>query len=230
MTVASSGDHVLLSLLNGAENVETYDINNFAKYYQELKISGYNVLEFQDFINFFYTDKGFTYDIFEKITNLPEEVKDFWQYLFDYNDDYEIIDSQLFSNYEYSYDVLRKYHPFLDENYFNKNKTINNLTFYQCDALNLPTILKKKYDVIILSSIPNFIKEFTNLDKFNLYLEKLSRFLNKDGYIICNYLYCANDQNGSIFHNEEIIKSKCPEINKITFPSLNVNYEDAVLI
>lgn len=230
LTVASSGDHALLSLLNGANSVETYDINHFAKYYQELKISGYQVLSYDDFVSFFYTDKGFTYDIFEKITNLNDEVKDFWQYLFDYHDDYEIIDSQLFSNYEHSYETLKKFHPFLDRNYFTNNKTINNLTFYQCDALKLPTILKKKYDVIMLSSIPNFIDDFANLENFNHYLENLSNFLNNDGYIIANYLYGIDDIKSSIFNNDHLISKYCPFIRKLPLPSLNGNYNDGVLI
>lgn len=230
LTVASSGDHALLSLLNGAKSVETYDINHFAKFYQELKISGYQTLNYEDFVKFFYTEKGFTYEIFEKIINLPDEIKDFWQYLFDYNDDYAIIDSQLFSNYEYSFATLKKFHPFLDEKYFNQSKTINNLTFYQCDALILPIILKKKYDVIMLSSIPNFINDFLNLDNFFAYLNKLKECLNENGYIICNYLYCADDLSGSVFHNDHLIKQKCPNTHKLTFQSLNGNYNDAVLI
>lgn len=232
LTVASSGDHALLSLLNGAQSVETYDLNHFAKFYQELKISAYQVLSYDDFVSFFYTEKGFTYEIFEKIINLPKEIEDFWQYLFDYNDEYDIIDSQLFSNFEYDYDILKKAHPFLDEEYFLKHKTANNLTFYQCDALNFPRILKKKYDVIMLSSIPNFIEQFRDLKVFKNYLESLEVFLNNGGYIICNYLYNISKTKDSLFKNDELLKQVFHDkmLQKITFPSLNHCCTDAVLV
>lgn len=231
LTVASSGDHALLSMLNKTRNVETYDINHFAKYYQELKISAYQVLNYQDFVDFFYTDKGFTYEIFEKITNLPKEVYEFWKYLFDYNDDYDIIDSQLFSNFEYSYEVLKNSHPFLDQEYFKRNKTLNNLTFYQCDALNLPITLTKKYDVIMLSSIPNFIKDFYNLEKFKNYLENLSLSLNNNGYIIANYLYNINEGKDNPFKNDLLLTNTFNnKIERLTFPSVNNYSTDSVLI
>lgn len=228
LTVASSGDHALLSLLNNAKSVETYDINHFAKYYQELKISAYQILNYEDFVNFFYFDKGFTYEIFEKIINLPDEIDEFWQYLFDYNDDFQIIDSPLFSNFEYEYETLKKFHPFLNKDYFNKNKTINNLKFYQCNAINLPTTLTKKYDVIMLSSIPNFIEEFHNLEKFKSYLENLSTHLNEKGYIIANYLY--NIDSGNNIFNSDKVKKIIPNIEKLTFKSLNEHHQDGVLV
>lgn len=229
LTVASSGDHALLSQLNEAKNVETYDINHFARFYQELKLSAYQILNYNDFINFFYTDKGFTYEIFEKIINLNDEVDDFWQYLFDYYDDYEIIDSQLFSNFEYSFDVLKQFHPFLKEDYFNKHKTKNNITFYQSNALNLPKTLVKKYDVIMLSSIPNFIDDFYNLEKFKNYLEKLSTKLNDNGYIIANYLYNIEKQDCIFKNKKEINKVFNDKMFNIEFDSLNGN-KDSVLI
>jgi len=229
LTVASSGDHALLSLLNNAKSVETYDINYFAKFYQELKLGGYQILSYEDFVNFFYFDKGFRYEIFEKIINLSDEVDEFWQYLFDYNDDFRIIDSPLFSNFEYEYDVLKKFHPFLDKEYFYKNKTINNLKFYQCNAIDLPKILTKTYDVIMLSSIPNFIKEFHDLKKFKYYLEQLSKHITEDGYIICHYLYNADNNNNSIFHTDEV-RRIIPNIEKLLFPSLNEKNNDGVLV
>ena len=231
LTVASSGDHALISLLHKAKTVETFDINHFAKFYQELKISAYQILNYEDFINFFYTEKGFTYDIFEKITNLPKEIQEFWQYLFDYHDDYEIIDSQLFSNFEYSYDILKNTIPYLNKEYFYQNKTINNLTFYQYNALNLPTALTKKYDIIMLSSIPNFIKDFYNLEAFKNYLEQLSNYLTSNGIIICNYLYNINETKG-VFKNDEAISKtfKNGEVSKLVFNSVNNTCQDAVLV
>lgn len=230
LTVASSGDHALLSWLNGAKSVETYDLNHLAKFYQELKLSGYQSLSFDDFYKFFFTDKGFTYEIFEKIITLPPDAEMFWQYLFDYNDDYAIIDSPLFSNFEYNFNALAKSNPFLKKENYQTKKPINNLTFYQCDALKLSTILKKKYDIIMLSSIPNFINQFRNLLCFREYLEKLSEFLNDDGIIIANYLYNIGNKN-DVFKNDDLIKKAFQaRMTKITFPSLSENVTDAVLL
>ncbi len=232
LTVASSGDHALLSLLNNAKSVETYDINYLAKFYQELKLSAYQVLSYEDFIKFFYENKGFTYEIFEKIYNLEEDIDDFWQFLFDYNDDYSIIDSPLFSNFEYGFNTLKNFHPFLDKDYFNNHKTIHNLTFYHSDILNLPTTLKKKYDIIILSSIPNFISRFKRLDYFKKYLKQLSNNLNKDGLIIANYLYNVNNPENSIFKDDNLLFKTFnkKELEKLTFPSLDQGITDGVLI
>lgn len=227
LTVASSGDHALLSLLNGAKSVETFDINHFAKYYQELKISGYQVLSYEDFINFFYTEKGFTYEIFEKINNLPLEIKDFWEYLFAYNDDYTIIDSQLFSNFEYDYDLLKQIHPFLDKQYFNEHKTKNNIPFFQNNALFLPNTLKKQYDIIMLSNIPSYIKDFHNIEIFKNYLIKLSYFLSENGLIIANYIYNFNNDNEYI---KALLKTLPNNLQTYTFPSITKKCNDSVLV
>lgn len=231
LTVASSGDHALLSLLNEANTVETFDINYLAWFYQELKLAGFQTLKYDDFIKFFFTNKGFSYEIFEKIITMPEEIDDFWQFLFDYNDDYSIIDSPLFSNFEYSFDVLKKHNHFLEKENFNNKKIINNLTFYHCDILKLPMILEKKYDIIMLSSIPNFIEKFKDLNYFKKYLENLSKCLNDNGLIVANYLYDVNNYHNSIFKNDKIIKKVFKKhIERITFDSLNEDIKDGVLI
>ena len=231
LTVASSGDHALLSLLNEAHTVETYDINHLARFYQELKLAGYQSLNYDDFTSFFFTNKGFVYEIFEKIITMPDEIDDFWQFLFDYNDDYAIIDSPLFSNFEYSFNVLKKVNPFLEKEHYQTKKIKNNLNFYHCDILNLPLILKKKYDIIMLSSIPNFVESFKDLTYFKKYLEQLSLFLKTNGLIIANYLYDINKRDNSLFKNDTLLKETFKDdIETISFNSLNDKIKDGVLI
>lgn len=87
-----------------------------------------------------------------------------------------------------------------EENYYIlqeklKKFDINSIVKYNCDLLKIDQVLKRKYDVIILSNICDYIQKDgeSNVDaakRFRKYVkEVLSLFLNDDGIIISEYKY-----------------------------------------
>ena len=47
LTVTSSGDHIINSILMGAKEVDAFDVNPLAKHYSELKIAAIKSLTFE---------------------------------------------------------------------------------------------------------------------------------------------------------------------------------------
>lgn len=105
LTATSSGDHALNSILCGAKNIDTFDINPLAKYYSELKIAAIKTLSLEDFIKFLYK-KGYfnnrhylskdAYDILKK--ELKDEYREFWDYFFSTYNSKRIYKSHLFTD------------------------------------------------------------------------------------------------------------------------------------
>lgn len=88
LTVAGSGDQALMTIKNGAEQVQMFDINRFALYYSNLKLAAVKALTYEEYIEFFtpQEDLFFTnYDpkIFNKILNeLSEKEASLWSNIY----------------------------------------------------------------------------------------------------------------------------------------------------
>lgn len=85
LTVASSGDYLLDSVLYGAKKIVNYDINSYQYYVTCLKVWAVQTLEYEEYIQFFTTFRNdeITYlspETFEKITRpfMDEPAYPFW--------------------------------------------------------------------------------------------------------------------------------------------------------
>ena len=228
LTVCSSGDHVLNLILKGAKKIDTFDISPLSKYYLNLKIAGVKALEYKEFLDFFrYVDypkafennsKAFDFKKYLKISPyLDKYTRTFWDSLYMEFDGIELRENEfLFSRDEDKNRVLVNINAYLkEENYYKLKSILNSkeydIKFYYNNMLELPNVLKDKYDIIMLSNIPQYLngiyeyKSITYcLNKFRELIDKLSNKLNNNGLIVTNYYYNVKDINKNDRENEDV--------------------------
>ena len=187
LCVASSGDHLLNSVYAGATQVDTFDINRYTALYQELNIYAVKNLEpvkAYVFLCQFYPD------IYWEFNNmLPPHLKEFFDCLFT---EYDIdqIKSKLFNGFNSSLEncnynsldalkVLGSRLPNIKHNHF------------ICNLYSITSYIKDKYDVIYLSNILEYEKDF---NKYFDIIRRLKEFyLNEGGEIYYNYLWAKSE-------------------------------------
>lgn len=212
LSVISSGDQILNTVLEGSINIDGYDISRFPKYFLELKRASVMTLDLDEFIEFFYKvdyHKNETYDdlYFEQIRlDLDEPYRKFWDGLFNFFDWSEIYNSTLFSKQGISLDTIIQNNEYLElDNYIKLRELLKiaNLNYYTGDIFDLVNRLKQEYDFINLSSIIYYVK------RYNKILERLP--LEQDGGAL-TYLYNVNKQFKLGYPNCQIIQfDNCPE-------------------
>ena len=194
LCVIGSGDQLLNVLLSEPEKVDAFDISVFPRYFLELKIAAIKTLSREEYISFFIDDidhrREDYYDdlFFERIAPLlGEEERTFWQYLFDYNDWYDIYNSMLFS----SEPVIKSYaltqNKYLGEEEYYKLREIlksTKIRYITSDVLELE--IDDEYDLIYLSNIDQYV------DK-DAYKSKVEDFASKIKGIIVTYLFTKPD-------------------------------------
>ena len=190
LCVIGSGDQILNALLNKPKKIDAFDISIYPKYFLELKIAAIKTLTREEFIQFFiedinHYDAEYYDDLFyEKIiTELDEETKDFWKYLFDFNDWYDIYNSMLFSTEPVIKEYALVQNKYLEEQEYYKLREILNdtkINYIQSDILNLD--IEENYDLIYLSNIIQYVDP-------NLYKSKIDNFSEKTRGIIVTYLF-----------------------------------------
>ena len=199
LTVISSGDQIINSILEGALNIDAFDISSFPKYFLFLKMAAIKKLSREEYIDFFFesttTEEKYDdlYDLIRK--DLNKENKEFWDSLFDYFDWYDIYNSRLFSSEFKSRSFIENENIYLEENNYNKLKnTIDRVNFnlYTGDILKLDTLYNKEYDIIYLSNIIDYV------DKIK-YKELLNKFNLKERKFILTYLYEINENTRNFF-------------------------------
>ena len=195
LTVLGSGDQAFYFYDSNAKSVDIFDINKLAFYYYFLR------MWVVKYMNSFYLPIGFTtYYIFRLIELVKPTSKDeynaleFWKkyaLLFENNNHLRI---NLFEDFDYSLpnkiENLKK---------IRKRILLNDNNMYNIDISSNFT-LDKKYDVIYVSNISNWLDK----DKFILYRDNLYNLLNDSGYVICANL----SLNGPIAYEKEIFSSK----------------------
>ncbi|MBR1937300.1 MAG: hypothetical protein IJ842_06395 [Bacilli bacterium] len=197
LSVLSSSDHLLYSYYYGASNVDSFDINEFTKYYFYMRKWGllYN--------NDYYPKKSLftSYNkYFEKLLDKVDtiydkefEARDFW-YL--YLDRLKKSGNKMILNdYVYPYDnVIR------DTNRLTSILKDKELTFYNVNMCDDVSSIRKKYDVIIMSNI----LEYYSIDHKSLvgFRDNLYGLLKDDGKVICSNLIKCNDDFDKIIERK----------------------------
>lgn len=200
LTVGSSSDQVLNAILKDTTDINLVDINPYTKFYYYLKLSAILNLSRDEFLNFFtYNDffdknkknsNSFSKDVFEKI-KMNLRLLDYESYLF-WDDLLQQFNKRirdcLFTDDEYSIDILKKTNKYLKNNVeYNKlkNKILHSKVSFETKNI-LEDNFNDTYDNIWLSNIPMYIKE---KEKILSLANKFYKLLNNNGILILSYLY-----------------------------------------
>ena len=228
LSTACSGDQYINFMLNNAKKVDTFDINIFNNYYQNLKIEALKKLNYNDFLSFF------VYHKFDKETymrfneDLDMDTKLLFDVVFKYNDKKSIYYSNLFRKNDETQIVTFKNNDYLRKQKYEiaQEKIIDKKCNFSLNIIEkIPYNFYEKYDVIYLSNLIknlNYAISKENLNKYHDYIvNKLSRFLTDNGQII-SYIPEYNDYILSNIFNDF-------DLEKIDNNNYN-NKQDGVLI
>lgn len=203
LTVIGSGDQILNTLLTNPTRVDAFDISVFPKYFLKLKIAAIKSLTREEYIKFFFATTETTLDeyyddlFFDKIRKeLDEETREFWEYLFNYNDWYDIYNSTLFSSEMVFETSALEQNKYLEKDEYYKLKEILkniNINYIESDLMDLK--IEDNYDLIYLSNIINYVKK-------SAYLEKIDEFSEKSKGIIVSYIFGELDRALKIFQGD----------------------------
>lgn len=233
LCVSSSGDHLLNSLYAGANEIDTFDINIFSPLYQELSIYAIKYLTTGDAYCFLSLLLPNYYWKFNE--KLPPHLKEFFDYVFtnyDYNTILEkLINNELHSSIANSHfgtlDKLKALRSRLSEL---KHRHIVS------DLYSLPDKLDRKYDVIYLSNILEYEKDFDRY--FDIVRRLKNSYLNEGGELFYNYLwgkspeedlrFCYRRSKNDYISYEEIQRNKdiINTTQRVLIPSVINNHLD----
>lgn len=203
LNVTSSGDHVLHSLLNGATDICSFDINRFCKYYSDLKIAmikKYPKEEFYTKMIKLTAIEEHNYDgsMEELLKNiicdvslyLTPETRKFWTYYIKYSRRIKFNAELFIDDYDSEYLIAyleNENYYILKEILLKENYKINYIDSDICDIKNN---VRDSFDYIHLSNILGRIVGNKSA-KANKILISLKDILNKDG-IIYDYDFKGN--------------------------------------
>ena len=176
LTVAGSGDQALFYKLSGAKIVDTFDINNNARVIQDIKcaaIKHLKISEYKDLLTKLHNANACD------IIDMPE-MHYFLQFLPKESSD--IIKQNNFAcNCGLNIDYYPENIPTETEFETLKNMLDKSFNFIWTDLGSLGTQLTRKYDLINISNIFDYISNGqTQVDILN----ELSKHLDKNGHIV----------------------------------------------
>ena len=254
LTVGSSSDQVINSILYGCKDITLVDINSYFKYYYYLKVASILCLDMDEFFYFLryksypktFKDNYAVFDlkIFDKI-KLTLRLLDYESYLFfdelfqSYKG-YDIRES-MFSSDEYNTHIIKNCNNYLkDEKTYKKIKELITKikpTFINDDLFKIK--LKRKYDNIWLSNIGTYL----SLPDLKILIDRMNLLLNNNGKLLVSYLF-RTDKNTiykddwSIIYNLnktfEVLKEYNIELKSFTgidgFKFKDDNIKDSILV
>lgn len=211
LTVLSSGDHVFNYLVRGVQNIETFDINAFTRYYFELKRAYIEKMKYSDFVENAYSLLTHALQCLDELP-LSFDAYNFWNY-YKNNKSPELYDRFLIKTYSYS---VKRYNCYFEkENYERLQSILKSgikIPFHRTEAIHLNKSVAGKFSEINFSSIYSLIskKEMPKL------IRKMSPFLSDDGKML--------------FYSFGGFESEPSKYNKIGLQGRKVNSIDNVFI
>ncbi len=222
LTVASSGDHLLSAVNKGASFITTFDISCLTEFYQELKIAAVLKLSYKDFLEFFAGTKIFDNDTYDFVRGaLSIQTRQFWDALFDYYEGKEISDSQLFIDQDPNQNKITNWNSYLnnEDEYLKTRENLKKIhfNFYNLNVLQLPSTLIRKFDIVMLSNIPQYTSEMGSSTKelADYIKENLTSLLKENGSIIATIF--GNDSTFNQLDEDVEIKKLNTVISSLTF-------------
>lgn len=205
LTICASGDHVFNAILLGANYITCFDINLLSKYYFNLKRICINFLSYEEFIEYFMlgtsevNNNVFNYNLYLKISRyLDEDTKLFWDSIYsEYNNDgFYIRHSNLFNNKYDNTDLKVNSNTYLTKEKFDllkRNILLVPVEFINSNITDLMNKLNKKYDIIMLSNLSDYIngmyKDNYLINFYKYIIKPLKQFLTNKGLLIYAYIY-----------------------------------------
>ena len=199
LTVGSSGDQILYSLLNGAREVVCFDICPFTEYYYKLKVACITNLSYEEYDKYINNSPAIlSPEVYRKVSHdISGEARDFWDHLF----------LEGFNHYEFN--VNRANIRLMGNAVYMNNKDMYNklqkvlrqpqsVMFIETDIRDIPRRLfeEDKYDVILLSNIIKYAHLWNSENsqacgekEFLGVVKDLSKNLNPGGVIQIDYAY-----------------------------------------
>ncbi|MHB8860232.1 MAG: DUF3419 family protein [Minisyncoccota bacterium] len=197
LTVAGSGDQVINALYYGASEVVAFDINRNALFMTELKMAAIRALSYQEFSRFFsQTKKGFAQDLYIKARPLLSRAcQKYFDQLYTEIGPYGLGVSVYFRSRKHLVDKKKAQEVnayLVDVTTYQKMKEIlehNRPVLRVENVLHLSTneeFKGKKFDVINLSNIPNYLAgrsfELTESQILS-YFKGLKKLCSKQGVL-----------------------------------------------
>ncbi len=203
LSVIGSGDQILNTLLTKPSKIDAFDISVFPKFFLKLKIASIKSLSRDEYIKFFFstTETGLDeyYDdlYFDKIRKeLDSETEDFWTYLFQYNDWYDIYNSTLFSSESVIEEQALVQNKYLEKDeYYKLRKILQNTEINYIESNLLDLRINDTYDLIYLSNILEYVKK-------SAYFDKIDELSNKSKGIIISYIFGEIDKAIKMFNGD----------------------------
>ncbi len=203
LSVIGSGDQILNTLLTKPSKIDAFDISVFPKFFLKLKIASIKSLSRDEYIKFFFstTETGLDeyYDdlYFDKIRKeLDSETEDFWTYLFQYNDWYDIYNSTLFSSESVIEEQALVQNKYLEnDEYYKLREILQNAEINYIESNLLDLRINDTYDLIYLSNILEYVKK-------SEYFDKIDELSDKSKGIIISYIFGEIDKAIKMFNGD----------------------------
>ena len=211
LSVTSSGDHILFSVLKGATDITGFDINRFCKYYSALKIAMIKHYDYNKFMKkidkltsnkcYLYHSRDRQYNEFKEIfeDNSPFLTEDeilFFEYFLKL---YKSIDYEMYLDFFELCPYLKTNISYFDKDNFKmikRNLNECDIKYIDCGIDKLNNGLTDRYDVIFSSNILDRMTRIVGKNA-NKLLTKLSKLLVSGG-VLYDYSFLSN-----IKHTEE---------------------------
>lgn len=179
-TVGSSGDQVLNAILYGATNITLIDANIFARPFSEYKMALIRTFDHKTFLDLLKSSKCFHWKVYSKISHLlsPETQVLFDTIMLDQEPltsrkkhlslrptCLDLQDRLLQSVDEFESNLNSAFYQ--SEHFYNKLQTLLNngnykIKYITAEFSEFPTVLKDKYNAIILSNIYDYVDRETH--------------------------------------------------------------------
>lgn len=203
LSVIGSGDQILNTLLTKPSKIDAFDISAFPKFFLKLKIASIKSLSRDEYIKFFFSttetflDEYYDDLYFDKIRKkLDDEAEDFWTYLFQYNDWYDIYNSTLFSSESVFEEQAIIQNKYLDNNeYYKLRDILQNVQINYIETNLLDLKINDTYDLIYLSNILEYVKK-------SAYFDKIDELSVKNKGIIISYIFGEIDKAIKMFNGD----------------------------
>ena len=199
LTVIGSGNQIINGILAGTKKIDCFDISIFPEYYLYLNLAAIMALNKEEYLKYFLSndrEEVFSYELYEKISfYLKGEYKQFWDSLYNFNEDIDIYNSLLFRQDFYKMESIIEYNPYLQDKNYERIKNILKTSSINIKTMTLD-ILKmtfyEEYDLVNLSNILSYYFDKTKIKEYITYL-KNNFNLTPNGEII-NYFYNMSDE------------------------------------
>ena len=215
-TVLGSGDFVLQSACFGAKSIYTFDYNPLSLHMGKLKIKSMDVLEWNEFINYYYNSNNLGYfklKYYKKIREyLDNDTRIFWDAIYsNVRLESQITDNLIMVD---SLNKNRSIDGFLHkDNYYLTKKNLKNIDihYYCFDVFDVLSKIPDniKFNAVFLSNIFDWMN-FEDKIKYPLFIKRdLDKRLDNDAMVAVH-----SSVNGNISNALNIVFEDVIEVDK----------------